>query len=113
MHEGRICMTEWLIVDEKIADRFVSKPAARTSQLAAGDPRGHLVPGSPQGRQICRRRQGQTASDGVKRMLADRIRPGASMTQPVLVLSSSFTRLKASVMLLTGSAQKNGSPGGV
>ncbi|WP_429817597.1 aldehyde dehydrogenase [Ensifer sp. B1-9] len=44
---GQICMsTERIIVDEKIADEFVSKLAARASKLPAGDPRGHVVLGS-------------------------------------------------------------------
>ncbi|HSX75625.1 MAG TPA: aldehyde dehydrogenase family protein, partial [Shinella sp.] len=44
---GQICMsTERLIVHEKIADEFVSKLAARTAKLPAGDPRGHVVLGS-------------------------------------------------------------------
>ena len=47
MHQGQICMsTERLIVDEKVADEFVAKLAARASQLPAGDPRGHVVLGS-------------------------------------------------------------------
>ncbi|WP_292495712.1 hypothetical protein [Mesorhizobium sp.] len=45
----------------------------------------------------------------MKRTLADRVSPGKSTMQPV----SSSNRLKASVMLETGSAQKKGSPGGV
>lgn len=44
---GQICMsTERIIVDEKVADEFVSKLAARASKLPAGDPRGHVVLGS-------------------------------------------------------------------
>lgn len=47
MHQGQICMsTERIIVDEKIADAFVGKLAARAAQLPAGDPRGHVVIGS-------------------------------------------------------------------
>ncbi|HCL64746.1 MAG TPA: salicylaldehyde dehydrogenase [Rhizobium sp.] len=47
MNQGQICMsTERFIVDEKIADEFVEKLAARASQLPAGDPRGHVVLGS-------------------------------------------------------------------
>ncbi|MBL0371638.1 aldehyde dehydrogenase [Rhizobium sp. KVB221] len=44
---GQICMsTERIIVDEKIADEFVAKLAARAAKLPAGDPRGHVVLGS-------------------------------------------------------------------
>jgi acyl-CoA reductase-like NAD-dependent aldehyde dehydrogenase len=47
MNQGQICMsTERIIVDEKIADTFVAKLAAKASQLPAGDPRGHVVLGS-------------------------------------------------------------------
>jgi acyl-CoA reductase-like NAD-dependent aldehyde dehydrogenase len=47
MNQGQICMsTERIIVDEKIADEFVEKLAARAAHLPAGDPRGHVVLGS-------------------------------------------------------------------
>jgi acyl-CoA reductase-like NAD-dependent aldehyde dehydrogenase len=47
MNQGQICMsTERIIVDEKIADEFVRKLAAKAAKLPAGDPRGHVVLGS-------------------------------------------------------------------
>jgi len=47
MNQGQICMSsERLIVDNKIADEFVDKLAARARALPAGDPRGHVVLGS-------------------------------------------------------------------
>ncbi|MBC7152594.1 MAG: aldehyde dehydrogenase [Rhizobium sp.] len=47
MNQGQICMsTERFIVDETVADAFVTKLAARAAQLPAGDPRGHVVLGS-------------------------------------------------------------------
>jgi len=47
MNQGQICMsTERIIVDDKIADEFVQKLAARAEHLPAGDPRGHVVLGS-------------------------------------------------------------------
>jgi acyl-CoA reductase-like NAD-dependent aldehyde dehydrogenase len=47
MNQGQICMsTERLVVDEAIADAFVTKLAAKASHLPAGDPRGHVVLGS-------------------------------------------------------------------
>jgi acyl-CoA reductase-like NAD-dependent aldehyde dehydrogenase len=47
MNQGQICMsTERLIVDDKVADTFVDKLAARAAKLPAGDPRGHVVLGS-------------------------------------------------------------------
>ncbi|MDC0739306.1 aldehyde dehydrogenase [Cognatishimia sp. SS12] len=45
MNQGQICMsTERLIVDEKIADEFVSKLAAKAKTLKAGDPRAGNTP---------------------------------------------------------------------
>ncbi len=39
LYQGQICMsTERLIVDEKVADEFVAKFAARAKELQAGDP---------------------------------------------------------------------------
>jgi acyl-CoA reductase-like NAD-dependent aldehyde dehydrogenase len=48
MHQGQICMsTERVVVDNKVADTFVSKFAAKASSLPAGDPRnGNVVLGS-------------------------------------------------------------------
>jgi acyl-CoA reductase-like NAD-dependent aldehyde dehydrogenase len=47
MNQGQICMsTERVIVDDKVADAFVAKFAAKASSLPAGDPRGHVVLGS-------------------------------------------------------------------
>jgi acyl-CoA reductase-like NAD-dependent aldehyde dehydrogenase len=40
LYQGQICMsTERIVVDEKIADAFVAKFAARARELPAGDPR--------------------------------------------------------------------------
>lgn len=39
LYQGQICMsTERLVVDEKVADEFVAKFAARANELRAGDP---------------------------------------------------------------------------
>jgi acyl-CoA reductase-like NAD-dependent aldehyde dehydrogenase/thiamine pyrophosphate-dependent acetolactate synthase large subunit-like protein len=47
MNQGQICMsTERIIVDNAIADAFVTKLAERAAHLPAGDPRGHVVLGS-------------------------------------------------------------------
>jgi len=48
MNQGQICMsTERIIVDEKVADAFVAKFAAKAKALPAGDPRkGNVVLGS-------------------------------------------------------------------
>jgi acyl-CoA reductase-like NAD-dependent aldehyde dehydrogenase/ABC-type branched-subunit amino acid transport system ATPase component len=44
---GQICMsTERIIVDEKVADVFVEKFAAKAKTLPHGDPRGHVILGS-------------------------------------------------------------------
>ena len=45
MNQGQICMsTERLVVDEKIADAFVTKLAAKAGSLVAGDPRKGNTP---------------------------------------------------------------------
>jgi len=47
MNQGQICMsTERIIVDDRIADAFVDKLAAKARALPAGDPRGNVVLGS-------------------------------------------------------------------
>jgi acyl-CoA reductase-like NAD-dependent aldehyde dehydrogenase len=47
MNQGQICMsTERIIVDEKVADAFVAKLAAKAKSLPAGDPRGNVVLGA-------------------------------------------------------------------
>src|SRR6185503_1431666 len=44
---GQICMsTERIVVDEKVADAFVEKFAAKARSLPHGDPRGHVILGS-------------------------------------------------------------------
>jgi acyl-CoA reductase-like NAD-dependent aldehyde dehydrogenase len=71
MHQGQICMsTERLIVDETVADAFVSKLAARASQLPAGDPRGHVVLGSLISSQ---------AADKMEELVADAVAKGAKL----------------------------------
>ncbi|WP_027055893.1 aldehyde dehydrogenase [Mesorhizobium erdmanii] len=71
MHQGQICMsTERLIVDEKIADEFVSKLAVRASKLPAGDPRGHVVLGSLISSQ---------AADKMEELVADAVAKGARL----------------------------------
>jgi acyl-CoA reductase-like NAD-dependent aldehyde dehydrogenase len=71
MHQGQICMsTERLIVDDKIADEFVSKLAARASQLPAGDPRGHVVLGSLISSQ---------AADKMEELVTDAVAKGAKL----------------------------------
>ena len=71
MHQGQICMsTERIIVDEKIADLFVDKLAARAAQLPAGDPRGHVVLGSLISTQ---------AADKMEALIADALAKGATL----------------------------------
>jgi acyl-CoA reductase-like NAD-dependent aldehyde dehydrogenase/ABC-type branched-subunit amino acid transport system ATPase component len=44
---GQICMsTEKIVLDNKVADAFLEKFAARASSLPVGDPRGHVVLGA-------------------------------------------------------------------
>jgi acyl-CoA reductase-like NAD-dependent aldehyde dehydrogenase len=71
MHQGQICMsTERLVVDEKVADEFVAKLAARASQLPAGDPRGHVVLGSLISSQ---------AADKMEELVTDAVAKGAKL----------------------------------
>lgn len=71
MHQGQICMsTERLVVDEKIADEFVAKLAARAAALPAGDPRGHVVLGSLISSQ---------AADKMEELVADAVAKGAKL----------------------------------
>lgn len=71
MHQGQICMsTERLIVDDKVADEFVTKLAARASHLPAGDPRGHVVLGSLISSQ---------AADKMEELVADAVAKGAKL----------------------------------
>ncbi len=60
MHQGQICMsTERLVVDEKIADAFVEKLAAKAATLRAGNPRTERLPlGSLVDRSSARRLEG-------------------------------------------------------
>ncbi|HEY0301366.1 MAG TPA: aldehyde dehydrogenase [Rhizomicrobium sp.] len=47
MHQGQICMsTERIVVDNKIADAFVEKLAAKANSLPYGNPRDKVVLGS-------------------------------------------------------------------
>ncbi len=71
MHQGQICMsTERLVVDEKVANEFVAKLAARASALPAGDPRGHVVLGSLISSQ---------AADKMEELVADAVAKGARL----------------------------------
>jgi len=71
MHQGQICMsTERLIVDDKVANEFVTRLAARASQLPAGDPRGHVVLGSLISSQ---------AADRMEELVADAVAKGARL----------------------------------
>ena len=71
MNQGQICMsTERLIVDEKVADQFVAKLAARAAKLPAGDPRGHVVLGSLISRQ---------AAEKMDELIADAVGKGARL----------------------------------
>jgi acyl-CoA reductase-like NAD-dependent aldehyde dehydrogenase len=69
MNQGQICMsTERVIVDEKIADVFVAKFAAKAAKLPAGDPREHVVLGS---------RVDLTAAERMDELIADAVKKGA------------------------------------
>lgn len=72
MHQGQICMsTERVVVDEKVADQFVAKFAAKASSLPAGDPRGgNVVLGSL---------VSVEAAEKVERLVQDAVKKGAKL----------------------------------
>ena len=71
MHQGQICMsTERIVVDNKIADAFVTKLAAKANALPYGDPRGKVVLGSLVSMQ---------AADKVDSLLKDALDKGAKL----------------------------------
>ena len=72
MHQGQICMsTERVVVDEKIADQFVAKFAAKANSLPAGDPRGgNVVLGSL---------VSVEAAEKVERLIQDAVKKGAKL----------------------------------
>jgi acyl-CoA reductase-like NAD-dependent aldehyde dehydrogenase len=72
MHQGQICMsTERVVVDEKVADSFVAKFAAKASSLPAGDPRGgNVVLGSL---------VSVEAAEKVERLVQDAVAKGAKL----------------------------------
>jgi vanillin dehydrogenase len=72
MNQGQICMsTERIVIDEKVADVFVEKFAAKARTLPSGDPRkGEVVLGSLVASQ---------AADRVNALIADAIAKGARL----------------------------------
>jgi acyl-CoA reductase-like NAD-dependent aldehyde dehydrogenase/ABC-type branched-subunit amino acid transport system ATPase component len=72
MNQGQICMsTERIVIDEKVADAFVEKFAAKAKSLPSGDPRkGEVVLGSLVASQ---------AADRVNALIADAIAKGAKL----------------------------------
>ncbi|HVY35603.1 MAG TPA: aldehyde dehydrogenase [Caulobacteraceae bacterium] len=72
MHQGQICMsTERLVVDNKVADAFVEKLAAKAKSLPAGDPRGgNVVLGSL---------VSVEAAEGVESLIKDAVSKGAKL----------------------------------
>jgi acyl-CoA reductase-like NAD-dependent aldehyde dehydrogenase len=71
MHQGQICMsTERIILDNKIADAFVSKLSTKANSLPYGDPRGKVVLGSLVSEQ---------AADKVEELLKDAVDKGAKV----------------------------------
>jgi benzaldehyde dehydrogenase (NAD) len=71
-NQGQICMsTERVIVDEKVADAFAEKLAARVAALPSGDPRkGDVVLGSV---------VGQPTVDRVQKLVKDAVAKGAKL----------------------------------
>ncbi len=71
MHQGQICMsTERIIVDNKIADAFVDKLAAKANGLPYGDPRGKVVLGSL---------VSAKSADRMQELLDDALKQGAKL----------------------------------
>jgi len=72
MNQGQICMsTERIVIDERVADAFVEKLAAKARSLPSGDPRkGEVVLGSLVASQ---------AADRVNALIADSIAKGAKL----------------------------------
>lgn len=70
MNQGQICMsTERLVVDQKVADAFVAKLAAKAGGLVAGDPRKG---DTPLGSLI-----GKDAADRMQALIKDAVGKGA------------------------------------
>jgi vanillin dehydrogenase len=71
-NQGQICMsTERIVIDEKIADEFARKFAAKVSALPCGDPRkGEVVLGSVVGMETVKR---------VQRLVDDAVTQGAKV----------------------------------
>jgi acyl-CoA reductase-like NAD-dependent aldehyde dehydrogenase len=71
MNQGQICMsTERIIVDEKIADAFVAKLAAKANTMRAGDPALGNVLGSL---------VSSEAADKIEALVADALENGATL----------------------------------
>jgi acyl-CoA reductase-like NAD-dependent aldehyde dehydrogenase len=72
MNQGQICMsTERIVVDNKVADAFIDKFAAKARSLPAGDPRkGNVVLGSM---------VSKDAVDRVQSLIADAVKKGAKV----------------------------------
>jgi acyl-CoA reductase-like NAD-dependent aldehyde dehydrogenase len=72
MNQGQICMsTERIIVDERIADAFASRLAAKAATLIAGDPRKSRT---PLGALV-----GQEAAERVNALVRDALAKGARL----------------------------------
>jgi acyl-CoA reductase-like NAD-dependent aldehyde dehydrogenase/ABC-type branched-subunit amino acid transport system ATPase component len=71
MNQGQICMsTERIVVDEKVADDFVARFAAKAKSLPVGDPRGQVVLGSV---------VNEAAARKVNELIADATAKGATL----------------------------------
>jgi len=87
MNQGQICMsTERIVVDEKVADEFVEKFAAKAASLPFGNPREHVVLGS-----LVDRAHAERVSD----LIDDAVAQGASL---VTGGTNASTILPASVL---------------
>ncbi len=72
MNQGQICMsTERIVVDERVADEFVSKFAARAKALRAGDPQSEKVVLGPL--------VSAQAAEQVRQLIQDALAKGATL----------------------------------
>jgi len=97
MNQGQICMsTEKIVVDESVADEFVTKLANRARALPAGDPaKGNVVLGSVISRDAADRIEGlvKDAVDKGARLASGGARNGTIMDATVVDNVTSVMRL--------------------
>jgi hypothetical protein len=94
IYQGQVCMsTERVVVDDKIADDFVTKFAGKAQSLAAGNPRnGNIVLGPMIGVESAQRVEGlikNAVAKGAK-LMAGGQREGAIMAAAICSLARNY-----------------------